>query len=298
MSKSKAGFALIGAGGYIAPRHMQAIHETGNKIVVALDPSDSVGIMDSYGYDIEYFKDDNKFIQWIRDNAGRVKYTSVCSPNYLHMNHAIIGLHAGTDVICEKPLVIHDSEIDMLKEAEESTGHKVWVVLQLRYHPLIVSLKRRLKKRDHHNVKLRYITPRGLWYKNSWKGNEDQSGGLCTNIGIHFFDMLIWLFGPVKDWCATIRTSGTVAGKLSLENAEVEWFLSVERQDLPDGIAEPVRSLQIDDQYMEFSKGFTGLHTKVYESVMKHKGYGIGDAEPSLRLVSEIRNSGNETTTS
>jgi len=289
MSKSKSGFVLIGAGGYIAPRHMKAIYETGNKIVVAVDPSDSVGILDMYGHDIEYFSQESELVDWFRDNPGTARYTSVCSPNYLHSAHVEIGLRAGTDVICEKPLVIDGFEIDWLKQVEESTGNRVWVVLQLRYHPLIIALKKRLKKSGTHNVKLRYITPRGKWYQSSWKGCEEKGGGLCTNIGIHFFDMLIWLFGPVKNWCTTINLGTTVAGHLALDRAEVEWFLSVDGNNLPEGITDPVRSLQIDDEYIEFSKGFTNLHTSVYQGVLNQKGHGIGDAEPSIRLVSEIR---------
>jgi len=283
-------FALFGGAGYISPRHMRAIQETGNRLVAVIDPNDSVGVLDSYAYDIEYFSSVNDFVEWNKQNKNRLNFASICSPNHLHTPHATIAMLAGMNVICEKPLVVDPLDLDALRITEQETDKKVWVVLQLRYHPVVKALKRRLRgHRDKLDVSLRYITPRGLWYHRSWKGDEKRSGGLITNIGIHFFDMLIWVFGKVESYKLEEKSDSHVAGVLELERAKVDWSLSIDASDLPEGVTEPLRSLKIDEEYLEFSKGFTGLHTIVYENILAGKGYDITDAEPSLRLVADMR---------
>lgn len=284
-------FVIIGAAGYIAARHIAAISDTENNIVAIVDPSDSVGKIDKYGYDIEYFEHVDHLSMWLhKQPRGSVHYMTVCSPNHLHTEHILVGLRYGMDVICEKPLVINTNDLDLLRKAERTAATRVNVVLQLRLHPAIRALKRRMDG-GKHKVTLQYITPRGKWYQKSWKANAEKSGGLAMNIGIHFFDMLIWVFGSVQSWKVTDRDNTRLVGTLELERASVDWFLSLNNEDLPEGIIEPRRCLTIDDERLDFSSGFANLHTQVYEEILNGNGFGIDDAEPSLALVSEMNGS-------
>lgn len=283
-------FVVIGAAGYIAPRHLKAIQETGNKVVAIVDPSDSVGIVDSCGYDVEYFRTMEELVKWLHDNKGIAQYMSVCSPNHLHAQHVMMGLISGLDVICEKPLVIHPINLERLRKLEQDTNNKVNVVLQLRLHPAVKALKRRMSDGKTHDVALQYITPRGKWYHGSWKGDPEKSGGLITNIGIHFFDMLIWVFGAVKSWEIKGKHHDKCCGVLELERAKVDWFLSLDNQELPEGLNAPRRSLTVDGEHLDFSVGFSDLHTEVYTEILSGNGPDITDAEPSLKLVFEMEN--------
>jgi UDP-N-acetyl-2-amino-2-deoxyglucuronate dehydrogenase len=295
-------FALIGAAGYVAPKHMNAIKETGNNLVAALDKSDSVGILDSFAYDIAFFTEFERFdrhAEKLRRAEGKAKidYVSICSPNYLHDAHIRFALRIGAHAICEKPLVLNPWNLDALRLMEQETGKKVYTVLQLRVHPSIIELKNKLREKntgEKHFIDLSYITSRGKWYFHSWKGDIAKSGGIATNIGIHFFDMLIWLFGKVQHQEVHLAESKKMAGFIELDNAIVRWFLSVDHNDLPiQAKANSVptyRSITVDDREIEFSGGFTDLHTLVYKDILAGKGYGIEDARPSLNLVSAIRN--------
>jgi len=296
-------FALIGAAGYIAPRHMKAIKETGNVLVAALDKCDSVGIIDSYFPDADFFTEFERFdrhIDKLRRKGEPVDYVSICSPNYLHDAHIRFALRSGADAICEKPLVLNPWNLDALKEIEEETGKKVYNILQLRVHPAIVSLKKRVEeqvseKKEKYKVDLTYITSRGKWYFISWKGDINKSGGVATNIGIHFFDMLIWIFGEVKHYEVHYSEPlRKMAGYLELEKAEVRWFLSVDSKDLPESALKEgkrtYRSITIDGSEVEFSGGFTDLHTVVYQEILSGRGFGIEDARPSIELVYRLRN--------
>ena len=298
MSKN---FAIIGVGGYIAPRHLQAIKETGNKVIAALDVSDSVGIIDRYFPKARFFTEFERFDRHCeklkRDpNAEKVDFVTICSPNYLHDSHIRFGLRLGADVICEKPIVLNPWNVDNLIELEEETGKHVYTILQLRYHPTIVELKNKIDKDTSgkkHDIDLTYMTPRGDWYFRSWKANLEKSGGVATNVGIHFFDMLTWIFGPVVSQEVHLSEPKKMGGFLELENARVRWFLSLDRTDLPKENLEgnkPFRSIKIDGDELEFSSGFTDLHTKVYQETLKGNGFRIGDALPSIKIVSEIRN--------
>ncbi|OGJ87097.1 MAG: oxidoreductase [Candidatus Raymondbacteria bacterium RifOxyA12_full_50_37] len=296
-------FAMTGIGGYIAPRHLKAIKETGNTLVAAVDPNDSVGVIDRYFSDVAFFTEFERFdrhIEKIRRKTGdgKIDYVSICSPNYLHDAHIRFAFRVNADAICEKPLVLNPWNLDALQELEAETGRRVHTILQLRVHPALVELKKSLeqepkgKKRD---ICLTYITSRGNWYLVSWKGQMEKSGGLATNIGIHFFDLLIWLFGKVEFsevHCAEPRRTG---GFLELERARVQWFLSVDRNDLPhhtDSAQEQVtfRSITIDGKELEFSEGFTDLHTVLYKETLAGRGFGIEDVRPSIVLAHSIRN--------
>lgn len=294
-------FALIGAGGFVAPRHMKAIKETGNNLVAAVDPSDSVGILDSYFHDVRFFVEFERFDRHVeklrrQGENQRVQYVSICSPNYLHDAHVRFALRVGADAICEKPLVLNPWNLDALAELEQESGHKVYTVLQLRLHPALIALRERLsgEKRGHkHDVCLTYITSRGRWYLVSWKGQPERSGGLPTNIGIHFFDLLAWLFGPVQQ-SEVHRSEGThVGGYLELERARVTWFLSIDFGDLPEAARRDgkttFRSITIDGEEVEFSGGFTDLHTMVYKDILNGGGFGLDDARPSIELVHDLR---------
>ena len=299
-------FALIGAGGYIAPRHLKAIKDTGNRLVAALDKSDSVGIIDSYFPDADFFTEFERFDRHIdklqRKNEGKeVHYVSICSPNYLHDAHVRFALRNDADAICEKPLVLNPWNLDGLEEMERLTGKKVYTVLQLRLHPNIIKIKDQIEKELSKNpekkwdVNLIYITSRGKWYFISWKGNMEKSGGVATNIGIHFFDMLMWIFGEVEHqevhYSEPLRK---MAGFIELKHANVRWFLSVDNNDLPDDIKNKgqrvYRSITYDNKEIEFSGGFTDLHTEVYKDILSGGGFGIKDARPSIELVYKIRN--------
>jgi len=296
-------FALIGAGGYIAPRHMKAIKDTGNILVAAMDRCDSVGIIDSYFPDADFFTEFERFdrhIDKLKRKGEKIDYVSICSPNYLHDAHIRWALRSGADAICEKPLVLNPWNLDGLEEIEKETGKKVYNILQLRVHPSIIALREKIQKEyqqkgKKYNVDLSYITSRGKWYFISWKGVLEKSGGVATNIGIHFFDMLIWIFGDVKH--TEVHYSEPLkkmAGFIELEKANVRWFLSVDYNDLPEHIKQKgqrtYRSITFDGEEIEFSEGFTDLHTVVYQDILNGGGFGINDARPSIELVYQIRN--------
>jgi len=293
-------FALIGAGGYIAPRHMKAVKDTGNNLIAALDKHDSVGILDSYFPEAEFFVEFERFdrhIEKLRRLGTQTDYVAVCSPNYLHDAHIRFGLRIGANVICEKPLVLNPWNIDGLKEIEKETGKKISTILQLRLHPAIIALREKIQKNSSgkkYEIDLRYITSRGHWYHISWKGDPQKSGGIATNIGIHFFDMLIWILGDVKINEVHQHTAETASGKLELERANVNWFLSIDANTLPDEIKQSgkrtFRSLTIDGEAFEFSEGFTELHTRSYEEILKGNGFPVEEARKSIELVHAIRN--------
>lgn len=291
-------FALIGASGYVAPRHMKAIKATNNILVAAMDPSDSVGIIDSYFPDAAFFTEFERFdrhIDKLSRKANPVDYVSICSPNYLHDSHIRFGLKSGCDVICEKPLVLNPWNLDALLEIEASTGKTVHTILQLRHHPSVIALKQRIDRKtkgEKYKVALNYITSRGQWYDYSWKGDQTKSGGIATNIGIHFFDMLLWLFGDVESSAVDKLERRRAGGNLILEHADVDWFLSIDKSDLPvQANGNPTyRSITIDGEELEFSGGFTDLHTTSYQAILDGKGFGLKDALPSISLVNQIRN--------
>ncbi|MCP4559915.1 MAG: Gfo/Idh/MocA family oxidoreductase [Bosea sp.] len=289
-------FALIGAAGYIAPRHMTAIKANGGDLKVAYDPNDSVGIIDSHFPQAHFFTEFERFdrhVDKLRRRGEQIDYVSVCSPNYLHDAHIRFGLRAGANVICEKPLVLNPWNIDGLAEIEQQTGHKINTILQLRLHPAIQALKERIaKSNERHVVDLTYITSRGRWYHASWKGEEAKSGGVATNIGVHFFDMLAYVFGPLQSQTASLRQPERAGGLLSYEKADVRWFLSVDSNDLPDAVKgkkTTYRSITVDGEEVEFSEGFTDLHTRSYEEILAGRGYGLDDVRFCVEVVSEFR---------
>ena len=298
MSKN---FAITGVGGYVAPRHLKAIRDTGNRLLAAVDPNDSVGVLDKYFRDVEFFTEFERFDRHVEklrrlEPQQRIHYVSICSPNYLHDAHVRFALRVGADAICEKPLVLNPWNIDALAELEQESGRKINTILQLRVHPALRALREKLLKenpRDKHEIILTYITGRGNWYLVSWKGQEDRSGGLATNIGIHFFDLLIWLFGPVEVNEVHLSDKRTTAGFLELERARVRWFMSIDRDRLPPEVCKTdqttYRSISIDGQEIEFSDGFTDLHTEVYRRVLNGGGFGLEDVRPSVTLAHDIR---------
>lgn len=292
-------FALIGAAGFVAPRHMKAIKETGNNLVAALDKHDNVGVLDSYFPGADFFTEFERFdrhLDKLKRKGQKVDYVSICSPNYLHDSHIRFALRYGANAICEKPLVLNPWNVDALDEIEKETGNKVYTILQLRLHPSIIALREKIQKSPAnkvYDVDLRYITSRGRWYHISWKGDVLKSGGIATNIGIHFFDMLIWIFGPVKSSNIKSHTDTMAEGFLELERARVNWFLSIDINDVPEEArtkgARTYRSLKIENEEIEFSDGFTDLHTRSYKEILEGNGYGISDARPSIELVHQIR---------
>ena len=299
MSKN---FAITGVAGYVAPRHLKAIKETGNRLVAAVDPHDSVGLLDSYFADVSFFTEFERFDRHIeklrrQGEEQRIHYVTICSPNYLHDAHCRFTLRVGADAICEKPVVLNPWNIDALQELEKESGKRIFTVLQLRVHPSLIALKEKLQKEKSSFKKeiiLTYVTSRGLWYLVSWKGQIERSGGLATNIGIHFFDLLLWLFGKVEGSEVHLATPTRTAGYMELENARVKWFLSIEKSDLPEicktkGKA-TFRSITIDDQEVEFSEGFTDLHTIVYRETLAGRGFSLEDSRPSVVLAHDIRN--------
>lgn len=298
MSKN---FAIIGVGGYIAPRHLRAIRDTGNNLIAAADPKDSVGILDQFGYDLSFFTEIERFDRHLEKlrrgpEENRTHYISVCSPNYLHDAHCRLAMRVGADVICEKPLVINPWNLDNLEEIEAETGRKVNTILQLRVHPELLKLKQTLQENasgKQRDVMLTYIASRGVWYHVSWKGQREKSGGIATNIGVHFFDLLLWLFGPAGDVKVHHSDDKCMSGYIELENARVRWFLSVDVNDLPESAVADgkttYRSITVDGQEIEFSGGFTDLHTRVYEETLAGRGFGIQDARPSIELTHRIR---------
>lgn len=294
-------FAITGVGGYIAPRHLKAIYDTGNRLVAALDPKDSVGLLDRYSFDTRFFTEFERFdrhLEKLRRGAEeeRVHILSICAPNYLHDAHCRLALRVGADVICEKPLVINPWNLDALEELEAEFGRRIYTVLQLRLHPKLLELRQRLLQEtshQQHEVILTYITARGNWYHNSWKGDPDKSGGVATNIGVHFFDLLLWLFGEAGDCRVYHSDAERMSGFLELERARVRWFLSIDPADLPfpvePGKKSTYRSITIDGQEVEFTDGFTDLHSRVYEETLAGRGFGIEAARPSINLVHCIR---------
>ena len=293
-------FALIGAAGYIAPRHLKAIKDTNNTLIAALDKFDSVGVMDSYFPNADFFTEFERFdrhIEKLRRNQIPLDYVSICTPNYLHDSHIRMALRRGADAICEKPLVLNPWNIDALKEIERESGQKINTILQLRLHPSIIALKKKVdaeNKKEKYDVDLNYITSRGNWYDISWKGDESKSGGIATNIGVHFFDMLHWIFGDVQENIVHTREKDKASGYLEFKNARVRWFLSINENDLPKEIKEKgqrtFRSITIDNQELEFSSGFTDLHTSSYQEILKGNGFGLKDSEESIKIVHQIRN--------
>jgi UDP-N-acetyl-2-amino-2-deoxyglucuronate dehydrogenase len=292
-------YALIGAAGYIAPRHLKAIKETNGVLKAALDPSDSVGIMDSYFPDTRFFVEFERFDRYIdrcRREGSKIDYVSVCSPNYLHDAHVRFALRSDADVICEKPLVLNPWNIDALADMERATGRRINTILQLRHHPAIIALRDRIQGQPAskiHDVDLTYITSRGRWYYTSWKGDDKKAGGIATNIGVHFYDMLSFVFGPLKTNIAHHRAMDCAAGYLEFERARVRWFLSINSNDLPPdvkGRKTTFRSITVNGQEVEFSEGFTDLHTVSYREILAGNGYGLADVRPSIEIVSQIRN--------
>ena len=293
-------FALIGGAGYVAPRHMRAVKDTGNSLVAVLDPSDSVGVIDSYFPKADFFTEFERFDRHIDKNRRKgeaVDYVSICSPNYLHDAHIRFALRNGADAICEKPLVLNPWNLDGLEEVEADNGSRVYNILQLRLHPALLELKQKIDEGQSdkkHEIDLTYITSRGNWYFISWKGDESKSGGIATNIGIHFFDMLIWIFGKVQTNIVHVFEPNKAAGFLELENARVRWFLSVDEKTLPDDVRasgqRTYRSITVDGEEVEFSKGFTDLHTLSYQEIVKGNGFGLSEARASVETAYAIRN--------
>ena len=289
-------YALIGASGYIAPRHMKAIWDTGGDLVVAYDPNDSVGILDSHFPDAHFFTEFERFdrhVDKLRRRGERLDYVSIASPNYLHDAHCRFALRSGADVICEKPLVLNPWNIDGLAEIERDMGKRIYSILQLRLHPAIIALRDKFRNSTKkHTVELTYCTSRGRWYHASWKGDDSKSGGVATNIGVHFFDMLSFVFGKVQNNVAHLRTPERAAGFIECERANVSWFLSVDRNDLPasvQGKKTTYRSITVDGEEVEFSEGFTDLHTRSYEEVLAGNGFGLSEVRPSIEIVSAFR---------
>jgi UDP-N-acetyl-2-amino-2-deoxyglucuronate dehydrogenase len=295
-------FAITGVAGYIAPRHLQAIKDTGNKLIAAVDPHDSVGILDRYFPETSFFTEFERFDRFLDmlrrgSEEEHLNYLTICAPNHLHDAHIRLALRLGADAICEKPLVLNPWNLDALEELERESSSRVWTILQLRVHPALQELKKKLsstKIEKKYKVKLNYITSRGLWYHYSWKGLIEKSGGISTNIGIHFFDMLIWLFGEVETSTLLLKENDKMRGEIILKNADVEWYLSLDKNDLPDetkSAGKPTfRSITMNDEEIQFSEGFTDLHTRVYEDTLKGNGFGIQDARPSIELVQKLRN--------
>ncbi len=292
-------FALIGAAGYIAPRHFKAIKDTGNQLVAALDKFDSVGIIDSYFPQADFFTEFERFDRHLekkRHNFEKIDYISICSPNYLHDAHIRFALRSNADAICEKPLVLNPWNVDALEKIEEETGRKVNTILQLRLHPAVIALKLRIEstpKTDKYDIDLTYITSRGHWYFISWKGDVSKSGGIATNIGVHFYDMLGWLFGKVQDNIVHIHAADHASGYLEFEKARVRWFLSINAQHLPEEARvknlTTFRSLTIEGEEFEFSGGFTELHTESYKHILSGKGFSLAENRQAIEIVHQIR---------
>ena len=293
-------FILIGAAGYIAPRHMKAIKQTGNNLIAAYDPYDGVGVIDSHFPNAHFFTEFERFdrhVEKLKRAGTKIDYVSICSPNYLHDSHIRYGLRIGADVICEKPLVLNPWNVDALIELEAEYKNNVHTILQLRHHEAILELKDKITNGPSdkvYDIDLTYITSRGNWYYTSWKGNVEKSGGIASNIGVHFFDMLQWIFGPLENSSVDIKTKDTNSGKLNFKQANVNWYLSINANNLPqqaknNGLS-TFRTLSIEGEEIEFSKGFTDLHTVSYQHILDGKGYGLADAKSSIEIVSEIRN--------
>jgi UDP-N-acetyl-2-amino-2-deoxyglucuronate dehydrogenase len=300
ISKATKNFAIIGVGGYIAIRHLRAIKETGNNLLASLDPADSVGIIDSFFPDSDFFVEFERFdrhIDKLRRTGTQVDYVSICSPNYLHDSHIRFALRWGAHAICEKPLVLNPWNVDALAEIEKESNRNIYNILQLRLHPSIIALKKRIDSEASdkiYDIELAYITSRGRWYQISWKGDIHKSGGIATNIGVHFFDMLIWIFGGVKQNIVHMLNPDKAAGYLDLEKARIKWYLSLDYQDIPKKIvsqgARTYRSIKINNEEIEFSGGFTDLHTTSYQEILSGNGFPLAEAKPSIETVYTIRN--------
>jgi len=293
-------FAIIGVAGFVAERHLRAIKDTNNKLVAALDKFDRAGIMDSYFPESDFFTEFERFdrhIDKLRRKGTKTDFVSICTPNYLHDSHIRFALRHGADAICEKPLVLNPWNVDALAQIEKETGKKIYNILQLRHHPSIIALREKIKngpKNKIYDVELKYITSRGKWYHISWKGDLQKSGGVATNIGIHFFDILMWIFGDVKLNQVSLNQPDKVAGYIELEQARVNWFLSVDYNDIPEEIKQKgqrtFRSITIEGEEIEFSGGFTDLHTLSYQNILNGNGFGLDDALKSINLAYQIRN--------
>lgn len=294
-------FALLGVAGYIAPKHLKAIKDTGNNLVAAFDPKDSVGLLDSYYPDADFFVEFERFDRHIEklkhDRRIKLDYVSICTPNYLHDAHVRFALRYGADAICEKPLVSNPWNIDALRSIERDASNRIYTILQLRLHPSIIALKNEIESGPQdkvYDIDLTYITSRGKWYHTSWKGDINKSGGIATNIGVHFFDMLTWIFGKVKTNVVHLHTYDRAAGYLELEKARVRWFLSIDYDTLPTEVKQKsgrtFRSILIEGKEMEFSDGFTDLHTLSYKKILDGNGYGVEDCSEAIELVYTVRN--------
>lgn len=293
-------FLLIGAAGYIAPRHMKAIKDTGNNLVAALDPFDSVGIIDSYFPEADFFTEFERFdrhVEKLKRNGVNIDYVSICSPNYLHDAHIRFGLRIGADVICEKPIVLNPWNIKALEELESEYPGNIYNILQLRLHQSVIELKKKIDagpKDKVYDIDLQYYTSRGKWYHHSWKGDPSKSGGIATNIGVHFFDMLMWIFGDIKENIVERHEESFASGKLVLEKGKVNWLLSVDYDRIPEHIratgARTFRSIKVGEEEFEFSGGFTELHTYSYQHILDGQGFRISDARNAIQVVHDIRN--------
>ena len=302
MNKKTKRFALIGAAGYVAPRHMKAIKELGHELVAAMDPHDSVGILDQYFLGTDFFTEIERFdrhLDKLRRQGKGIDYLVVCSPNYLHDAHIRFGLRLGADVICEKPLVLNSWNLDALSEIEKETGQRVYTILQLRLHPEVIKLKQQIEngpKDKIYDIRLDYLTTRGKWYDYSWKGDVSKSGGIATNIGIHFFDMLIWIFGDVKESRVGKMTTNFAEGVLHLAQAKVKWTLSTDYHQLPEKVkaagGKTYRALNIEGEDFEFSGGFTDLHTLSYDHILSGGGFGVDETGKAVELAGRIRKDG------
>jgi UDP-N-acetyl-2-amino-2-deoxyglucuronate dehydrogenase len=298
-AKVTLNFAITGAGGFVAPRHLKAIRDTGNTLVAALDPKDSVGVLDQFSYDVRFFTEFERFDRHLEKlrrlpHEQRVHWLSVCSPNHLHDAQCRLGLRVGANVLCEKPLVLNPWNLDALAQLEGETGKRVHTVLQLRHHPMLIELRERLAASTTiHDVELTYVTARGPWYDVSWKGQIEKSGGVGTNIGIHFFDLLVWLFGEPEEKVVHLREPRRLGGSLRLARARVRWFMSVDVSDVPETTRArgktTHRVISVDGQPLEFSEGFADLHTRVYAETLAGRGFGIEDARGSITIVEELR---------
>lgn len=296
----KKNFAIIGVGGYIAVRHLRAIKDTGNNLLASLDPNDSVGIIDSYFPESNFFVEFERFdrhVDKLRRSGTHIDYVSICSPNYLHDSHIRFALRSGAHAICEKPLVLNPWNLDALAEIEKEFGKKINNILQLRLHPSILELKRKINegpKDKIYDIELTYITSRGKWYHISWKGDLHKSGGIATNIGVHFFDMLLWIFGNIKKNVVHISKEDKASGFLELEKARVKWFLSLDYDDIPENIRKTgnrtFRSITLNNEEIEFSGGFTDLHTESYNKILEGNGFPLYTVKPAIETVYTIRN--------
>jgi UDP-N-acetyl-2-amino-2-deoxyglucuronate dehydrogenase len=290
-------FALVGAAGYIAPRHLRAMKDNNGVLVAALDPSDSVGIIDSYFPDARFFVEYERFDRYLNKlqrQGNCVNYVSICSPNYLHDAHVRFALRGGSDAICEKPLVLNPWNIDALADMERDTGRRAHTILQLRLHPAIIALKDRIASSNKgiiHEVDLTYITSRGRWYYVSWKGDDAKSGGIATNIGVHFFDMLSFVFGPIRKTVVHHREVDSAAGFMEFEKARVRWFLSINESDVPVPNKRTFRSITVDGEEVEFTDGFTELHSLSYLEILAGRGFPLDEARSAIEAVARIRSS-------